>query len=402
MRVLFLTPQPPWPPHVGPAIRNYQLIAGAATEHQVYVLCFGDTETDLSALNDVCSWAGWVARPHHTLRDRLLHLVRSPEPDLALRLRSDAFADRLRFMLKNQQFDLIQFEGLEMAPYYTVARAESPNSRLVLDEHNVEYLLQERIAAISRTLGRWYSREQARRLRAYEASTLAQSDGWIAVSEVDEGYIEPLHAGKPHTVVPIGIDPESQGPKEIPLSPSPRLFFAGKLDYRPNLEGLRWFCNGVWPLIRAQVPTAEFIIAGAGGGQRQSWLHQPGIQALGYLDDWEFTQALGSAWVVVVPIQAGSGMRVKILEAFLWAKPVVTTSLGIEGIAARNHEHVRIADTPEGFAAHTVELLRDRLLAEEQGQAAKRFAEELYDWRRFTPRLLEFYTRLQESSVGLS
>ena len=95
-------------------------------------------------------------------------------------------------------------------------------------------------------------------------------------------------------------------------------------------------------------------------------------------------------------------MRVKILEAFLWAKPVVTTSLGIEGIAARANEHVRIADTPDAFAAHTVELLRDRLLAQEQGQAAKRFAEELYDWRLFTPRLLEFYARLLESPHGRS
>ena len=90
-------------------------------------------------------------------------------------------------------------------------------------------------------------------------------------------------------------------------------------------------------------------------------------------------------------------MRVKILEAFLWAKPVVTTSLGLEGIAATPNEHVRIGDTPEEFAAHAVELLRDRLLAQEQGRAAKRLAEELYDWRRFTPRLLEFYARLTES-----
>ena len=153
MRVLFLTPQPPWPPHVGPAIRNYQLIAGAATQHQVYVLCFGDSSTDLSALDEICSWAGWVARPHYTMRDRMVHLLRSSEPDLALRLRSEAFADRLRFILANQQIDIVQFEGLEMAPYLPVAKSESPSSRLVLDEHNVEYLLQERIAAISQTVG---------------------------------------------------------------------------------------------------------------------------------------------------------------------------------------------------------------------------------------------------------
>ncbi len=402
MRVLFLTPQPPWPPHVGPAIRNYQLIAGAATQHQVYVLCFGDSGTDLSALDEICSWAGWVARPHYSMRDRMLHLLRSSEPDLALRLRSEAFADRLRFILAHQQFDIVQFEGLEMAPYFPVAKSESPSSLLILDEHNVEYLLQERIAAISRTVGRWYSREQARRLRAYESNALETSDGWIAVSEVDEAFIEPLNPGKPHTVVPIGIDPESHAAKEIPLARLPRLFFAGKLDYRPNSEALRWFCTRVWPLIRAQVPTAEFIIAGSGSGRNQSWLHQTGIQVLGYLDDREFAQALGSAWVCVVPIQAGSGMRVKILEAFLWAKPVVTTSLGIEGIAARANEHVRIADTPEAFAANTVDLLRDRLLAQEQGQAAKRFAEELYDWRLFTPRLLEFYARLLESPHGRS
>ncbi|MCY4437949.1 MAG: glycosyltransferase family 4 protein [Chloroflexi bacterium] len=400
MRVLFLTPQPPWPPHAGPAIRNYQLIAGAATQHQVYVLCFGDSDTDLTALKEICSWAGWVARPQSTLRDRILHLLRSSEPDLAFRLQSEAFAERLRFILAHQHFDLIQFEGLEMVPHLALARRESPNSLLVLDEHNVEYLLQERISATSQSLGRWYSRIQARRLRQYESNALASSDGWITVSKVDESYLEPLSSGKPHTVIPIGVDPEKQGAQGVPLAPLPRLFFAGKLDYRPNRDGLRWFCTKVWPLIRSEVPTVEFIVAGSGVGLERRWLRQPGIQSLGYLDDREFAQALGSAWVSVVPVQAGSGMRVKILESFLWAKPVATTSIGIEGIEAAPGEHVRIGDTPEDLAGHVVDLLRDRLLAQEQGLAAKRLAEELYDWRRFTPRLLEFYGRLHESRDG--
>jgi glycosyltransferase involved in cell wall biosynthesis len=271
---------------------------------------------------------------------------------------------------------------------------------LILDEHNVEYLLQERIADISRNVGRWYSREQSRRLRAYEAHALASCDGWIAVSKVDGSFIEPLANSKQHTIVPIGIDTAAYASPDVSLTPAPRLFFAGKLDYRPNQDGLRWFCKSVWPLIRAEVPTAEFIVAGSGEGKRHGWLQQQGIQALGYLDDREFAQALGSAWVTVVPIRAGSGMRVKILEAFLWAKPVVTTTLGIEGIEATHPEHVRIGDTPEAFAGHVVDLLRDRLLAQEQGQAAKRLAEELYDWRRFTPQLLEFYTRLVGARHG--
>ena len=397
MRVLFLTPQPPWPPHAGPAIRNYQLIAGAAKQHQVYVLCFGDTGTDLTTLNELCSWAGWVARPQAGLRDRVLHLLRSSEPDLAHRLRSEAFAERLRFILAHQHFDLIQFGGLEMALYLPLAREGNPNSLLILDEYNVEYLLQERLAATSQMVGHWYSRVQARRLRQYESNALASSDGWITVSEVDESFLEPLSGGKPHTVIPIGVDPEEQGAQGVSLAPTPRLFFAGKLDYRPNRDGLRWFCTEVWPLIRSEVPTVEFIVAGSGAGLERRWLCQPGIQSLGYLDDREFAQALGSAWVSVVPVQAGSGMRVKILESFLWATPVVTTNIGIEGIAATPNEHVRIGDTPEEFAGHVVDLLRDRLLAQEQGQAAKRLAEELYDWRRFTPRLLEFYGRLLES-----
>ncbi len=396
MRVLFLTPQPPWPPHTGPAVRNYQLIAGAAARHSVYVLCFGDADTDLSALDELCSWAGWVARPHPNLRKRIRRLLGSPEPDLALRLWSEPFAERLRFILAHQRFDIVQCAGLEMAPYLAVAKAQSLKSRLVLDEYNVEYLLQERIAAVSHTVGRWYSREQARRLRGYESRALAASDGWIAVSERDATVLKPLSAGKPHAVIPIGVAPADHAPPEKPLARSPRLFFAGTLDYRPNRDGLRWFCTRVWPLIRAEAPTAEFIIAGSGAGRGSVWFRQPGIHLLGYLDEREFAQALGGAWVVVAPLRAGSGMRVKILEAFLWAKPVVTTSVGIEGIAAAPGEHVRIGDTPETFAAHTIELLRDRLLAAEQGQAAKRLAEELYDWRRFSPRLLDFYERLME------
>lgn len=397
MRVLFLTPQPPWPPHAGPAIRNYQLIAGAASEHQVYVLCFGDASTDLTSLNELCSWAGWVARPSVTLRQRMLHLLKNSEPDLALRLRSEAFAERLRFILAHQEFDLIQFEGLEMAVYLAIAREESPKSLLVFDEHNVEYMLQERLAAVSQPVGRWYSKRQARRLRSFESYALSACDGWTCVSEVDESFLTPLASGKPHAVIPIGVDPVVQPPDGISLASSPRLFFAGTLDYRPNRDGLQWFCSQIWPLIRAEVPSAEFLIAGAGAAISRGWLRQPGIQSLGYLDDREFAQALGSAWVSVVPLRAGSGMRVKILESFLWAKPVVTTNIGIEGIAATPNEHVRIGDIPDVFAAHVIDLLRDRLLAREQGEAAKRLAEELYDWRRFTPRLLEFYGRLTET-----
>jgi len=394
MRILFLTPQPPWPLHQGPAIRNHQLIAGAATRHQVYVLCFSEQPPDLTPLEQVCAWVGWVPAPRRTVRQRLWQLLRSHLPDLAWRLESLAFRDRLRFILQNQHIDVVQCEGLEMAPYIPLVQEVSPTSRIVLDEHNVEYLLQRRMAEWSVGPGGWYSAEQARRLKDYEAWALAQSDGWVAVSQEDATLLDELVPGRPHAVIPIGVDPAVSRTSSGRLSPFPRLFFAGKLDYRPNADALRWFCTQVWPLIKEAVPSVEFVIAGRGAPPRAAWLRQKDIRLVGYLDDAAYTETLQSAWVCPIPLRIGSGMRVKVLEAFAWAKPVVTTSVGIEGIQSLPGVHARVADAPETFAAHVVELLRDRLLAEEQGLAARRLAEELYDWHRFTPLLLDFYERV--------
>ena len=240
---------------------------------------------------------------------------------------------------------------------------------------------------------RWFLKPflglEAAQVKRYEGELLKTVDHVLAVTETDcTALREALSADTqeggqtaPITVVPIAVDTQKLQPIHRPPG-SRNIVTLGTLHYPPNADGIRWFFNEVFPLIRRRIPDATLTIIGKNPprdflelGSREPDI----VRITGYVPD--LAPWLEKAALMVVPVRAGGGMRVRILEAFAYAMPVVTTTVGLEGIQAECGRDVLVADSVQDFADRVVELLGSYALQAGLASCGRRLAEERYDWQ---------------------
>lgn len=395
-RILFLTPQLPFPPQQGTAIRNWNLMVQAAVRNQVHLLSFSEGEPSpeqLAAVNSICACVRIVPTPSRTRMQRLSTTLFSPLPDLALRLRSTALKAELEHALAAVKPDLLQVEGLEMATDV----AEIAPARLLYDAHNAEYLLQKRMSVADAShLRRWpgalYSFLQWRKLSVYEGKVCQRAHRVLACSPLDAAALREISPGLEPLVVPNGVDCEQYRPGVVPPLElgGQSLVFTGKMDFRPNVDAVLWFANAVLPLVRARAPEARLYVVGKNPHSRLDSLRgAEGVTLTGYVEDVRPYIAGASAYVV--PLQSGGGTRLKVLEAMAMGQALVTTTLGGEGIDAQSGRDWLVADSPAAFAEQVLLLLADRALAARLGLAAREFVAAHFDWRVVTKPLMTLY-----------
>lgn len=403
-RILFLTPQLPYPPEQGGAIRNYHLIVQTAKRHTVGLLSLVDeppAAEHLAALS-CCSLIETVPMPQRSRMDRLRALLTSRDPDMANRLASDAYTAALRRLLISEQYDIVQVEGMEMASYglHIPLWFDADPPRIVFDDLNAEYLLQRRACLTDvKRPRRWpqaaYSAIQWARLRRYERLVCERADATLAVSQLDAKAIARLAPGVVPLVVPNGVDTQGYRtdlPDSLPLL-HPNLVFTGKMDFRPNIDAMRWFCAEVWSEVKARVPGVHLYIVGKQPhADIQRLAQDSDITVTGYVPD--ILPYFGGADVYIVPLRVGGGTRLKVLESMATGLAMVSTRLGAEGIDLTDGEHVMLADTPSDFADATVQLLQHPEQRKTLGARARAQAEAQYDWRQIVPRLYPLYDRL--------
>lgn len=405
-RILFLTPQLPYPPEQGTAIRNYNLLRQVASRHEVALLSFDSREGDglrdhpsrVGPLSAFCRPLRVIPVPRRSPADRLRTLLTSSLPDMAFRLYAPAFVQALREIVSQERYDIVQIEGIELARYGLLLRewlgAAAP--RVILDEHNAEYLLQRR--AFETDLahpGRWpaalYSLVQWSRLAHFERRACRAATAVAACSEADARALQALVPGLEVLVVPNGVDTERYQPgipDSLPLQ-HPAIVFTGKMDFRPNVDGVLWFYERVWPTVRATVRDVRFYVVGQSPHQRLDPLRaDPQVTITGYVPD--ILPYFGGADVYIVPLRIGGGTRLKVLEAMSSGLPIVSTTLGAEGIELTPGQHALLADEPEAFARAVLSVLQDRDRAH-LGLAAGQRAREVYDWRSIALRLEGLY-----------
>jgi sugar transferase (PEP-CTERM/EpsH1 system associated) len=402
MKVLFLTPQVPYPPQQGAALRNWGLISGLAERHEVAVLSFlsPGQSTDLATRLQAACRIETVVLTTRTFRDRLHSLFTTRQPDMALRLASGTYAHRLAEWLARERFDVVHVGGIEMVPFLDVIEAARPRPSMVFDNLNCEYLLQKRafltdLGAPGRWPGAAYSLVQWRRLFRYEAEACRRADHVLAVSDADAAALRDLVPGLGVTVVPNGVDTRAyrvQSPKSKPSSGSD-LVFTGTMDFRPNVDAVLWFAQKVLPRVRAQAPGVHLFVVGQRPHRRLDGLRSdPTVTLTGWVED--VRPYIARAAVYVAPLRIGGGTRLKLLEAMAMGKAVVATRLGAEGYPVTDARELLLADTPADFTAAVVTLLRSPERRAELGQTARAFVDRLYDWRVIVPRVETVYRRL--------
>jgi len=405
LKILVLTPQFPFPPHQGTTIRNYNLITYLAGRHAVHLLSFGDpAQSQDTPLQSVCRSVQVVRPPQRAMRQRVTGLFLSRLPDMAQRLPSAQFRAALAATLEREDPDIVQVEGIELAQYLFQAAASQATSQqrplLVFDDHNAEYVLQQRafetdIRRPRRWIGAAYSFVQWQRLRGYERRACLAANRVLAVSETDAAALCRLKASLSPVVVPNGVDMAfytTPAPAlDAQQAPGPSdLVFTGKMDFRPNVDAVLWFVQEVLPLLRLSSPESRFWVVGQNPHPRLAAVANcPEVVVTGRVED--VRPYIAAAGVYVVPLRIGGGTRLKVLEAMAMGKAIVSTRLGCEGFDLVPDQELAIADAPADFAKAIVALLSDPERRERMGRAARRFAGSRYDWSVIVPRMEKVY-----------
>jgi glycosyltransferase involved in cell wall biosynthesis len=321
-------------------------------------------------------------------KDMLWSLVTN-KPFLIVRDQVGSMTKLLTTLVQQERFDAIHADQLWMASYALAAQAFSPHQRCpttVLDQHNAVYMIPQRMgSSTTNILKRQLLALEAQKLARYEVETCARFDHVVWVTQDDFAAVQRIAAGTRHTLRNSGVIPicaDASGDQRLSPSCSPyRVTFLGGLHYPPNAEGVLWFAKEVFPQVLAAVPHACLTIIGKQppAGLADCPIPPANIEVTGYVDDPR--PYLADTAAFIVPILAGGGMRVKILDAWKWGLPVVSTTIGAEGIQVTPQQDILIADNAASFAADTTFLLRNPAAGRELACAAQTTLYRSYHWQ---------------------
>jgi polysaccharide biosynthesis protein PslH len=322
----------------------------------------------------------------------LSNLILSSLPYNAVRFTSTEFEQALAGMLRESDYDVVQLEGLYLAPYIKVIR-ENSGARIVYRAHNVEHLIwQKHSARVKNIFYKWYLRKMYHRIRSFEQQFINLYDLLLTVTRDDLEMLNSMGNLKPAFVAPFGMYEGKPDQGTHSGNGSFCLLYIGALDWMPNIEALDWFVEKVWPTVRDRHPSLKFLVAGRNAGERYvRYLNTRGVDYLGEVDSaGEFFSNRG---IVVVPLFSSSGIRVRIIEAMNAGKPVVASSAALAGIPAESGKHILLADDETAFAECIDKLLVDKEYAIELGRKAREFSRIYFDNRIIAEEIMTFYKR---------
>jgi glycosyltransferase involved in cell wall biosynthesis len=291
----------------------------------------------------------------------------------------------------SQSFDIVHVEQSHMAPYIEFMAAANNNAAYLITLYDVGAKQYERILRVqSRLQSRLLTRLDGFFLRRWEPTYVARHfRGCVVVSPVDRDLLRRANPTLDPVVIPNGVDtaryellPECPGSKEILL--------IGKMNYTPNVDGALFFHREVFPLVQERVPQAHLLIVGTSPAPEILALAaDPAVEVTGQVED--IVPYYRRACLSAVCLRAGGGTRLKILESMALGRPVVTTTIGCEGLDVVEGEHLLIADRPKQFAEKTVRLLTDQRLRQDLSTRARKLVETHYDWNEIAERLMRVY-----------
>ena len=383
MKILFIAPWLPWPPHDGARIRIWETLRFLAPHHQVTFLTHRpETESpwDDKPVRDLCERIETAVLPVRSgaVIGRLAQGLGRGLPLIQAFHWQPQLAHRIRHLTAEADYDIVHIE-FSYAAHYVKAISQTSRAKTVLSMHNVESIRFARELQVAPWSGRRLGLMWDHYLRPqWEPNSLRRFDGILAISEQEREWIE-AHA--PEAVValaPNGVDVQrlhALGPPKESCS----IVFTGLMNYPPNVDAVVWFCEDIWPLLRHHLPQLELNIVGRLPHPRVVELgRQPGVCVTGEVPD--VRPYIDGALAMVVPLRSGGGTRLKILEAMAMGRPVVSTALGAEGLEIAPGENILLAETAEQFLQQLQLLIGDPARARQLGKAGRQLVMAKYDW----------------------
>ena len=395
MNILFLTQVLPYPLDAGPKVRAYYVLRYLAQHHDVTLVSFvrsTDTPAALEHLRGYCRNIHAVTMQRSRIKDAgfLARSLLAGKPFIIERDASTAMDAMLDAVVQQSgPFDAVHADQLWMAPYALRVCGRAPGAATpltVMDQHNAVYMILHRLADAERNPAkRLLLRHEAGKLARFEVATCHAFDRVTWVTQEDHDAVQ--HAAQSTDVVvrndgvlPICGSPED-APPVVRKPEARRVTFLGGLHYPPNAQGVLWFAEHAFPQILAAQPDALLTVIGKQPPEALRSLGIPArnLEITGYVDDPKPYLAETAAFVV--PLLAGGGMRVKIIDGWSWGLPIVSTRIGAEGIEAVDGVNMLLADTSADFATAVIALLTDPAQNAKIAAGGRQWAVERYNWR---------------------
>lgn len=395
MNVLQLCYKPPFPPVDGGTMAMNSVTQGLlAAGHTVKVLSICSDkhpvkrETNEQPYRQATGFeASFVDLSIHPLEAAVALLC--GESYNVKRFYSTGFRDLIARTLSESQFDIIHLESIFLAPYLPTIR-QCCSTPVVLRAHNVEHLIWRQMALNEKNaLKRWYLKKLALALRGYELEHINDFDGIVCITANDADTFRREGCRKALTAIPFGIDIKVPNAAS---ATSHTLYHIGSMDWQPNVDAVEWFLQEVWPLAKKEMPSLRLFLAGRHMPDSLLNLKSDGVTVEGEVPDAE--AFIGSKQINIVPLRAGSGLRIKIVEAMALGKTVIATTTAASGIECADGENILIADTPQQFV-DKLRLCHDSAgLCDSIGHNARKLAESTYSIASTTGQLLSFYNKI--------
>ena len=382
MRTLLLTQVLPYPPDSGPKVKTWNVLKYLSHRHEVTLVSFvrGDQSADVAHLAPYCRAIHTVPIERGVTHDgwAMVRSLMGRQPWMMVRDDRRQMRRLLDRLSREISFDVAHADQLNMTQYAN----RVPTAFKVLDAHNALWLLYRRLAAtMKRGPRKWLLRRDWKLLHAYEGQQVRASDAVLAVSQEDRmALLQAAGTDLPITVIPIAVDVDETGTVSRQTAAN-HVLHLGTMYWPPNIDGVMWFLQEIWPRIRQKQPGVVFDIVGSRPppALRKIGEEDDSIRVAGYVSDT--APYLEQTGVFVVPLRAGGGMRVKILNALAQGLPIVSTALGCEGIEVTPGRDILVGDTPGTFAEAVLRVLKDHEIARQLSVNGRQLAEEKYDYR---------------------
>lgn len=398
MKVLILGSRIPWPLHDGGAIATYNLLKGLSEIGVEVTYLSLNTKKHFVDENTIQKEFSFLKSIKNCFIDTGISLVKaflnlfSGGSYNIERFESEEFAALIRKTLKEDQYDLIHFEGLFVATYIKKIESKVPT---ILRQHNIEFNIWKSLASVEKSvLKKKYLQFLASRIEKFEKEIINHFDSVVCITESDKKTIADLAYKGVLDQIPAGIIADIK--KEDTINNN-SIYHIGSMEWMPNCEAMEWFKQNIWPSIIQEKADAEFHM---GGKQMpDAYLQWQDAQFKVYKEVKNLQEFTQNKSILVVPLRSGSGIRIKTIEAMMAGKAVVSTSFGANGIPLTSAENCLIADTAEEFANAVLKLLKDTELRNRIAENGRQFALAHFSNKSVSEKWKQLYLKLSNSKT---
>ncbi len=393
MRILFLTHRIPYPPNKGDKIRAFHILEHLGRRHEVHLATLIDDAADLAGIPELGKRVAGTLHARIDQPGRKLFALREMLRAGSITVRhfyAPVLQQQIDALLDRLPFDAVFCSSSPMAEYVFRSRHASGQLRKairLMDLIDVDSFKWSQYAERSPFWSAWVYRHEARALGVYEQRIAREFDRLFVVSEQERTFFP---GGPPANLQAMsnGVDLGFFAPRLPPAPPlgAHALVFTGVMDYWPNVEGVSWFVEKVFPRIQAELPDTQLFIVGTRPvPEIRKLAAVRGVTVTGFVND--VRDYIAGATLCVAPLRIARGIQNKVLEAMAMAKAVVATPQAYEGVEAAAGEDIVVAEGEAGFAEAVVALLRDPGRAARIGANARRRVEQQYTWQGNLSRL---------------